>query len=461
MASFYRYIVGFSCIVLLNLILGSCSTNSRISEANNTLLDTVKTMDTLDANLMDDYFQPVFLKMETYVYYSNIKTVMLHREGWPLSAPVIDLHSDQRLQLKFDDLDADLKDYYYTVVHCNINWEPSDLFPTDYINGFVENEITDYQFSFNTMNDYTHYNLEFPNDNILLNYSGNYLLKVYLNGNQDSLAITYRFMVVDTKVEIAPTVKQATLINDRNYKQEIDFSIVHEGYEIFDPYGDVSVVITQNNRWDNAKYGLSPTFVRENELVYDFEEENVYVAGNEFRSFDFKSFRYKTERIESYMYDTTGQHVYLKKDDKRSFRRYFSKTDINGRYFIRNEDSNGDAVVDGDYAFVHFSLPFEAPVIDGNLYVVGAFTHWGFNTDNKMTYNYNNKAYELVSQVKQGYYEYMYSYLKDGSGNGDIAFVEGSHYETENEYCIFVYNTSVQNNYHQLISVKNFGSRSR
>ncbi|PPR15247.1 MAG: hypothetical protein CFH43_00941, partial [Proteobacteria bacterium] len=196
----------------------------------------------------------------------GIKTVLLHQHDWPLASPVIELHTQQQLMLSFDDLDSDVKDYYYTVLHCTKDWEVSDLMPTDYINGFIENGIADYAFSFNTLEDYTHFELAFPNEDIKLNYSGNYVIKVYLEGNAQDPVITKRFMVVDPKVKVMPHVKQATLTDDRNYKQEVDFTILHKGYDVLDPYGEIAVRITQNNRWDNAISGLQPTFVRDQEL---------------------------------------------------------------------------------------------------------------------------------------------------------------------------------------------------
>ena len=407
----------------------------------------------------EDYFEKEYVRMENHVYQPNVKTILLHQRDWPLSTPVIELHTHQQLMLSFDDLNADVEDYYYTVLHCNMDWTVSDLSPTDYINGFIENDISDYSFSFNTMEEYTHYMVVFPNDDLQLNYSGNYVVKVYLEGQADQPVITMRFMVVEPLVKVVPQVKHATLIADRNYKQEVDFTIHYEGYDILDPFGEVGVVITQNNRWDNSISGLQPTFVRDNELIYDYDEDNVFLAGSEFRNADFKSFRYKTEEIREFGTDSTGNHVYLLPDEKRSFRRYFSRADINGRFFIKNEDNADDSSIEADYAHVHFTLPFEAPLIDGNLYVLGSLTHGNITQEGKMKYNYEKFCYEATLYLKQGYYEYQYAYLEDGQKSGNLAFIEGSHYETENDYSIYIYNTSLRNNYHQLIAVKNFGSR--
>ena len=289
--------------------------------------------------------------------------------------------------LAFDDFDVGITNYSYTIIHCNAKWEDSDLIPTDYISGFEENEIIDYAHSFNTIQSYIHYTLVVPNEDMGIKISGNYLLKVYEEDNPDIPILTKRFMVVESKVTVIPTVRKATLLSDKNYKQEVDFVIRHEGYPIMNPYGDLYVVIRQNGRWDNAISGLNPVFVRDNELIYDYDEDNVFNGGNEFRNFDFKSFRFQTEFIEKYEFDSAGNNVYLYRDKIRYFLRYTSHSDINGRYFIKNEEGN-DSEIDADYAYVHFTLPYEAPMINGNIYILGALTNWGFGLASRMKYNY-------------------------------------------------------------------------
>ena len=415
----------------------------------------------------NDYYKKEHFRFEDYIYKDNIKTALLHKAGWQLTSPVIELNSNEKIKLSFDDLDVDSKNYYYTIIHCNANWELSDIRDSEYIEGFIENQITDYNFSFNTMLNYTHYNLIIPNEDLGIKKSGNYILKVFLDNDQDDLVLSKRFMVVDRKVTIEAKLKQATSLNDRNYKQEIDFTINHKGYDIADPYGDIKVIITQNDRWDNAIKNLKPLFVRNNELIYDYDEDNVFSAGNEFRHFDIKSLRYQSERIRKIIYEssppdpplTENYHVYLLNDERRSFKRYSSEADINGKRFIKNDEGT-DSETEADYTYVHFSLPYDAPLIDGNLYVFGAISQWNFSRETQLKYNYKKFAYETAIYLKQGYYNYQYVFLKDGETVADNTFIEGSHYETENDYTIYIYHNSFGSNYDQLIAVEKFNSRS-
>lgn len=405
----------------------------------------------------DDYYGNSEIRYEDYVYRPNIKTVQLHDESFEISQPILNLNSAEKLKLSFDDLDADLKNYSFTVIHCSNNWEPSGLVTAEYLDGFQDITINDYRYSFNTLQKYTHYNALFPNNSARLTKSGNYILKVYQDGNTDKIILTRRFMVYENKVMITAKSSAASIIADRNFKQEIDFTINHTGYTITNPFTDLSVVITQNNRWDNAKTTLKPLFVKDMELVYDFDEENVFTGGNEFRNFDMKSIRYQSDRIGDVKSDSAGNQVYLLPDEKRTFKRYYTNADINGNYLVKVQEGN-HSEVEADYCYVHFFLPYDDVLTDGNLYIFGAFNAWKCNQDNLMVYNNKRFGYEGKVYLKQGYYNYEYVFLKDGATAADETLLEGMHYETENDYTIYVYHRKQGTFYDQLIGVKRLNS---
>ncbi len=402
----------------------------------------------------DDYALENHIRYDDYIYNDSIKTVLLYNTRSELSYPIINLNSGEKIQLKFDDLGRGFKNYFYSFIHCDANWEPSQLAQNEYIQGFFENEIFDFKYSANTDVPYTHYSDIFPNENLSFLVSGNYLLMVYEVNKKDQPIITKRFMVVENRVNTKMTIKRATDVNESYFRHEVDFTINHEGYEIVNGYDNLHVVLMQNYRWDNAITGLKPRFINDTELNYDYNSsENVFDANNEFRNFDLKSTQYQTIRIKSITYNKQKglEEVFLVNDESRSFKKYYNEQDINGNYLIKRNNAD-DSDIQADYVSVNFTLPYSPPIKNGSLYLFGKFTDWKFKDEMKMNYDTTNQQYVKGVLLKQGYYNYLYCFVKDGSKDvGDISVIEGSHHEAENEYSILVYHRGINDYYDRLV----------
>ena len=389
------------------------------------------------------------------VWSENLQTVLIHKTGWEVSLPIIGLNTNETISFSFDDLDGDVKRYKYTILQCDANWQISQLQPSNYIDGFTEDYIEDYKISINTIQKYTHYNLVFPKETMKITKSGNYILKVYTNDANEPLIIK-RFMMLEQVVNINGKIKDATLLIDKRFKQEVDFSIITNNYIINNPSRNLSVKIYQNMRPDNAICNLKPRLVIGNVLDYDYDEGNTFNGGNEFRNFDIKSLKYNSERIYQIDYEEGANHVYLHNDLARRFKVYKTEEDINGKRAIK-ADYIRDSETEADYTYVHFTLPYDIPTVEGNLYVYGALTDWKINDNAKMTYNYKRRAYEATVFVKQGYYNYQYI-LQKPNKEIDDTFVEGNHSDAENDYFIFVYYRPMGEMYDKLIGFRQLNS---
>ena len=411
--------------------------------------------------MMDDYFRPDYLQFDNVIYKNNIKTVLLSPVGNELGFPIIAFNSNEKLNLSFDDLDADRKTYNYTVIHCDAAWNPTNLTYTEYIDGYHDELITEYKYSFNTIQTYTHFNLVFPTEGLRLKKSGNFIIKVFLDYNEDSVVFTKRFMVYDKKVELEASAKAATIISDRYSKQEIDFTINNGQYQLNDPYDNVRVTLIQNQRFDNAITTLQPQYVKENQLVYDYDEGNVFNAGNEFRYFDDKNFRAASEKVNKYIFDAQRvNNIYLIPEEKKAYKRYVTQSDINGNFVVRTLQGY-DGATDADYAQVHFYLPYDQAIANADVYVFGACSNWKYLPEFKMNYDTAFKAYTAAAFLKQGYYNYEYVVLKDNQKIADESIIEGNHFETENDYYILIYYKAFGTYYDQLIGYKKLNTAGR
>lgn len=387
-------------------------------------------------------------------YDDKVATVILQKNiGIYDPLPVLNLGSTESLKLSFDMLDPQNEFLNYSIIHCNRNWMPSDLQPMDYVNGNTMGEITDYKFSTNTYQTYTHYSLNFPTEEMTITKSGNYILKVFRNFDEEDILLTRRFMVVDIQTKISSTIKSATVPEFRFSHQEVDFSVNYLGFDIPNPFLDVNVTILQNNSWNNAITNLKPQFVNNNELSFNYENENLFPGTNEFRFFDIRSLRFFSNNVIKKYIDSV-QNVVLRPEESKAYLNYVRWIDYNGKRDIFNSDGM-NLVEDGDYALVHFNFKSNNLEDMGEIFVYGELTDWQLKDEFKMTFSPELNMYTCPVLLKQSYYNYHFI-LRGKDGKIDYSFTEGNHQETENDYTILVYHKNVFYGYDEIIGL---GSR--
>jgi len=397
-----------------------------------------------------DFFSDSFI-YTNHIFNEKIKTVQLYKEGWNLSYPILKLNSNEKLILHFDLLNDQAETYYYTFFHCDKDWRKSDIFPNDYLDGYSENPIEEYEASFNTTVNYYHYKLIFPNDRVSLKLSGNYIINIFPADKPGEPVITQRFIITEDAVKINVTAHRPLMTRDNNTHQQVDFLVNYTGLNIIDPYRNVYSFILQNGRWDNAIRNLKSDFYGNNELKYNsLSDKNIFNGGNEYRYFDIKSIRYQTEYVREIDYVIPNYNVLLYPSENREFKPYFYWKDFNGKYYIAFQEGN-KADIDADYVYVYFTLPSKQIISGRNIFVSGGLNNWMFNSNNLMIYNSAREAYECTMLLKQGWYNYEYVFLKNGDSDGTASIFEGSHYETENDYLVLVYYRNPRDRYDRLI----------
>lgn len=392
------------------------------------------------------------------VFDRDIRTVRFFKEGWEFGYPILEIGDDKPLLLQFDVLNNDYKNYSYSVVHCGADWIPSRMSYTEYMDGFYQNSLADYKNSFSTYVAYQHYELSLPNEEVRLKLSGNYVVLVYESGDEDKPLLIKRFTVIDPKVEIAGRVRRPTLTKFQDEYQEVDFTIFHPEYPIDNPHQALKVVLVKNNQWKFSITDLKPLFIKDKEIVYDLEEKNLFPGGNEYRGFDTKNVKHQLPNLAYFGFRHNRYEVDLVPDKTRANSPYFTTDDLNGKYSVENQQGS-ESNTDADYVNVHFSLHSFDEVPNGSVYVYGAFNDFNTYEDCKMTYNAETQHYELDYLVKQGYCNYQYVFKPSASDDIDDTLFEGSFYETENDYVIYVYYRPFGSRFDALIGYKVLNSK--
>lgn len=401
-----------------------------------------------------------FFLFGDYVHDPDIHTVLFFKEGLEQSQPHIRFHSDETLQLIFDDLNLSSRNFYYTIIHCDAHWQPSALQQFEYIDGFHEGVIDNYTRSINTIVPFTQYRLQIPNETMRPRLPGNYILKVYLNSDPRQVVFTRRFVIFEQLVTIYSTVRPATLVQFRNTHQQIRFEINTQHYPVANPNRDLRVVVLQNGRWDNAIRGVQPRSILGTQLIFDHDNRLLFEAGNEFRRFDIRSLRFRSERVDQIIESHRHKEIILRPDRIRAFSPYLTERDINGRFEINTHDA-ADAHLESDYATVHFRLPANQEFPNARVHVIGSLTGWAITPHNQLHFNAGSRAYELSLLLKQGFYNYKFILVDKLTSTATFAETEGNFSITENDYTILVYHRQPGTLFDRLIGISHHNSLSR
>lgn len=378
--------------------------------------------------------QPQDLVNYDHDYSNNIRSVIIRPFSTNTGFPITYLNSDQPLEIVFDDLNGDFKYYKYRIVQCDANWNPSQLNEIEYLQGFNDQEIRNYAYSINTRVVYTQYNFTFPNELLSVTKSGNYLIHVY--GDEDNQPVlTRRFIVSDQMFGVSAAIAGDIQAGTARENQRINLTL-SPSVRIIDPLTQVKVAILKNGIWENKPL-LAPRFVRNDVLTFDYINETSFPGGKEFRFLDIRSFRrpsFKVENLERYE-DRT--EVFLRTEVLDEKTGHIAYPDLNGSFITQNLDNRND-IMESDYAMVHFYLRADHK-LSNPVYVLGQFNEWGRSESSvPMEYIADKGYYTTTIDLKQGYYDYMYAEkLRDGSF--DHSKTEGNSYETSNNYQIIVY----------------------
>ncbi len=388
------------------------------------------------------------------IYQPNIRSVKLHAYADQLSYPILKLNSTDRIELHFDDLDADVKYYSYTFVLCNADWTTAPISQFDYMRGFANVRINTYRNASIALTRYTHYSAILPDKNTFPTRSGNYLLKVFTNGDTSKTVFTKRFLVVDMKAGISATVLQPFNTAFAKTHQKIQFSINVQSIKPTNVFQQIKVVILQNFRWDQSIKNIQPTFIRQNILEYNTENESLFPAQKEWRWLNLTSLRLQTDRIEKGDYTNKGQTLYVKPDGDRNGLRYMYYRDANG-FCQYSTIEPVNPYWQGDYATVWFRyLPsIKQPFKEQDVYLYGELTNYELTEAHKLNYNPETGFYENKQMLKQGFYDYIYILKNKKTGTIASDLTEGNWFETENNYTILVYYRPLGGRADELIAI--------
>ncbi|TDN81813.1 uncharacterized protein DUF5103 [Salegentibacter sp. 24] len=359
--------------------------------------------------------------------------------------PVLQL--GEPLILKFDDIIGDEADYYYTIEHYNYDWTPTKLVKSEFLIGFDDIRLFNYKNSYNTLQPFSHYELQIPNEDTGgFKVSGNYMINIF-NGNEE-LVFSRKFMVYENIAQVKINIRRSRDLEYIDEKQVVNFTVDSPDLLLKNPNKTVKVLVMQNQNLRTAIKNLQPQYTIANELIYRYDSEAAFWGGNEYLQFDNKELRATTVDISSVSL-TDLYHHYLFPDPTRANQPYTYNPDINGKFLI-NSLSAQNPTIEAEYVWVHFKLFNYSQLNGGEVHIYGTFNNFALDETTKLNYNEASDLYEGARLFKQGYYNYKYV-LKRPDGTIDEGFFSGNFDETENSYDVLVYYRAIGARYDRLI----------
>jgi len=393
-------------------------------------------------------------KYRTQIFNSDIKTLQIGLMGAQLSLPIIELNSSDILKISFDEMSHNAHSYSYKVVHCNADWTLSELNSVEYLSGFTALNITDFAQSINTTFQYTNYSFQLPNSEMNFKISGNYVVLLFEDNLVDKPVAQACFSVVEPRISISATVRGNTDTELSGRLQQLDFEAALNGYTVKDVSSEIKVVVRQNNRIDNEITDIQPTYFSNSTLKYINNKALIFEGGNEYHRFDFSSVYAAGEGIAEIRYSTPHYEVMLNNDKIQTSKIYSSDRDVNGKFIINLQNAQVDDNISADYMLIHFNLPVKQPFFDGQLFIGGEFNYNLLNDAVRLKYDGKSESYVQTILLKQGGYNYQYWFLPKGERKASCERVDGSFWQTENEYSIYIYHRPWGERYDRLVGVK-------
>lgn len=376
-----------------------------------------------------------------------IKTINFKGNTNETQLPILRL--GEYVVLEFDVLNGNEDDYYYKIEHFNKDWTPSALMKTEFMEGFDNQRIRDYENSYNTYQIYSHYKLTIPNQQTKkLKVSGNYMLFIY--NDDDELVFSRKFMIYEDIAAVGVSIKRSRNIEFIEQKQRVDITISSSTLQFNNPKQTVKALIVQNNNLNNVISDVKPLYTVGNQLIYKYDNETSFWGGNEYLFFENKDIRASNNAIQ-FIDLKDLYHNYLFTNTIRAPRPYTYNPDINGNYLITHIDADNPSI-ESDYVWIHFSLLGTDEFKDKNIHVYGNFNNYAIDDHTKMEYDDKNKKFTKSILLKQGFYNYKYIIANEDNTFNDGA-ISGNFYQTENNYKVIVYYRDLGARYDKIIGI--------
>ena len=384
------------------------------------------------------YVMPLlFCNAKHQIFTENVKSLQVVVNNQWMSLPIMNLDSRDVLHIGFDEMSHTYHRFVAHIEHCEVDWSPSDqLFESDWLEGFNDQPIEDYENSLNTTVLYTHYEMQIPNENCRLKMSGNYRIHILDEDEDNTEVLVAEFRVAEELMNIGLSVTTNTDLDFNIRYQQIGMSLNYNSLRVNNPSDQLQVFVLQNGREDNMKKNPKPNYITPKGLRWEHNKALIFEGGNEYHKFEVLDPTHITMGLEHVEWNEDERFFHATPFLCTPQRNYLYTEDADGAFYIRNSDNiENDRL--SDYIMVHYKFMPARNYGHSKVIIDGDWTTG--NVDNYvMEYDEADHSYNAAILQKMGYYNYQLLML-DADGITHCVPEEGSFYQTENRYTALAY----------------------
>lgn len=380
-----------------------------------------------------------------YINFDQIQTLQLYQANNPGSAPILNLNSNQQLELIFEVLGFDSRQFRISFTHHNPDWSRSTLPPEFYMDGVYTHYLDAGQVSRVQRPDYRQFNFRFPDSRFRFTKSGNYLLNVEDQDTGD-LMIALPFFITENEGSVHSTVEElrAPRQNLRITHRTVSLFTLPELVE--QPMFDLEFYYTQNQFWGRAVRASELDFSDPDEVQFEIDSRNQFTGDYEFLTLSLTNLSQTNPQIIEAQPDEIPPVIYLS-DDVSGFAS--TGRTVAGRFGRPNSNLNGQ------YANVVFTFdPSSELHSNQQIYLTGDFNNWAITPDYRLIRNESLNRWQTSAIIKEGTYSYKYVLLD--RNEVDDLFFDDRFGGTQQEYHAFVYMRDSGEFYYRLLNINRF-----
>ncbi len=374
---------------------------------------------------------------------SYIRSIQLYKSGNERSAPIIQLKSGETVTLEFDYMETDARQFIVQVSHRTPQWEESILSRNFYQEGLIEDQITESYLSRSQKPSFQHYTYQFPNEDIQLKTSGNYLLTVF-NYNTGRTLFSLPFFVHEDKGNLSTSVQHIPAPPKSIHRYNQLFGVYRYPDFVTMPQFDLSFYFVKNQFWGRYKKAGVVQSVQ-NKVDFHVTRDESFISDYGFKFLDLRNLSPDGVNIRDYQPGEQPPHVILRRDIQ----------DLTPSVSANRTTRHGFPMDDREaqYVEVFFYLETAIKILSGDeIYVTGDFNNWRIEEQHRLTYDREERAWTGSALIKQGQYTYKYVVVRDGVIQDML--LDNSFSLSRQQYFGLIYFEDPDMNYYRLLQTQ-------